>query len=245
MTGKKIKVEEDAVSRLKELKLQCYEANMEIPKRNLAIYTFGNVSAYDPGEKIFAIKPSGVPYDELKPEDIVLVDLEGRKVEGKLNPSSDTMTHAVLYRTFSDVCGIVHTHSTHAVGWAQACREIPIYGTTHADHLAGNIPVTDVMSDEMIQGDYEEQTGYQILNALEKQNLSFREVQMILVACHGPFTWGATPEKAVYNAAVLEELAKMALITEQANPKSQELKKSLVDKHYQRKHGKNAYYGQA
>jgi L-ribulose-5-phosphate 4-epimerase len=227
-----------------ELKQRCYEANMEIPARNLAIYTFGNVSAYDSDEKIFAIKPSGLPYEELKVSDILIVDLEGKTIEGDLNPSSDTMTHAVLYKNIEGLGGIVHTHSTYATGWAQACRAIPIYGTTHADHIAGNIPVTEVMSDEMIQGNYEEQTGFQILNALRDQRLSPIEVNMILVARHGPFTWGATPEKAVYSAAVLEELAKIARITEQANPEIKMMKPALINKHYQRKHGKNAYYGQ-
>jgi len=232
------------MSNFLELKQRCYEANMEIPSRNLAIYTFGNVSAYDPDEGVFAIKPSGLPYEELKASDIVIVDLEGVTVEGALNPSSDTMTHAVLYKSIEGIGGIVHTHSTYATGWAQACRGIPIYGTTHADHIAGNIPVTEVMSDEMIRGNYEEQTGVQILNALKVQNLSATEVQMILVACHGPFTWAATPEKAVYNAAVLEELAKIARITEQVNPDIKAMKRSLINKHYERKHGKDAYYGQ-
>jgi len=230
---------------LKELKQVCFEANMEIPERNLAIYTFGNVSAFDPGQGVFAIKPSGVAYSELKEEDMVLVNLEGKVVEGRMRPSSDTMTHTVLYKTFPQLRGIVHTHSTYAVAWAQAKRSVPIYGTTHADHVAGDIPVTEVMSDEMIKGDYEEQTGYQILNALRDQNLSVEEVQMILVASHGPFTWGNSPEKAVYNAAVLEELCRMALFTEQVDPRSDRMKQALIDKHYQRKHGKNAYYGQS
>ncbi len=233
------------MSKFQELKQRCYEANMEIPRQNLAIYTFGNVSAYDPEEKVFAIKPSGVEYDELKADDIVIVDLEGNVVEGTMRPSSDTMTHAVLYRTYPELGGIVHTHSTCAVAWAQACRAVPIYGTTHADHLACDIPVTEVMADEAIKGDYEEQTGYQILQALKDQNLSVEEVQMILVASHGPFTWGKTPEKAVYNAKVLEELCQMALFTEQINPGNPRMKQTLIDKHYQRKHGKNAYYGQS
>jgi len=227
-----------------ELRERCWKANLEIPRQKLAIYTFGNVSALDPDEGVFAIKPSGVSYDIMKPDDMVLVDLDGKKVEGKLNPSSDTLTHAVLYRSFSGICGIVHAHSPYATGWAQTCRSIPIYGTTHADHLAGDIPVTEVMSDEMIKGQYEEQTGYQILNALKSQDLSPLEAQMILVACHGPFTWGATPEKAVYNAVVLEEIARMAFITEQTNAQTARMKNTLIDKHYQRKHGKNAYYGQ-
>jgi len=232
------------VSQYKELKELCYEANMEIPKQNLAIYTFGNVSAFDKDKGLFAIKPSGVPYVDLKAEDMVIVDLEGNKVEGSMNPSSDTPTHKVLYKAFPQLGGIVHTHSTHATGWAQACRGIPIYGTTHADHIPGEIPVTDVMSDEAIKGDYEEETGQQILDRLSRDGLSADEVTMILVACHGPFTWGATPMKAVYHAAVLEELAKMAAVTERMNPDIKPIKQSIIDKHYQRKHGKNAYYGQ-
>lgn len=232
------------MSKLKELKEKCWEANMEIPKQKLAVYTFGNVSALDPEEGIFAIKPSGVPYDEMKPADMVLVDLGGKKVEGKMNPSSDTPTHAVIYRSLQGVLSVVHAHSAYAVAWAQACRPIPIYGTTHADHLAGDIPVTEVMSDEMIRGQYEEQTGYQIINALKEKNLSPQDVQMILVACHGPFTWGKTPDKAVYNAVVLEEIARMAYMTEQINPDIKRMKETLIKKHYQRKHGKDAYYGQ-
>jgi len=232
------------MSKYNELKEKCWKANMEVPRHGLAVYTFGNVSALDPSEGIFAIKPSGVPYDEMKAEDMVLLDLDGKKVEGKMNPSSDTPTHIVLYRSLSGVNGIVHAHSTYAVAWAQACRPIPIYGTTHADHLSGDIPVTEVMSDEMIRGQYEEQTGYQIINALKEKNLSPRDVQMILVACHGPFTWGPTPDKAVYNAVVLEEIAKMAYISEQVNPDIKRMKEPLINKHYQRKHGKDAYYGQ-
>lgn len=232
------------MDKYKELKERCYIANMDIPKRNLAIYTFGNVSAFDETNGVFAIKPSGVPYDELKPEDMVIVNLEGIKVEGKMNPSSDTKTHAVLYKAFPDIGGIVHTHATYSVAWAQAVRTVPIYGTTHADHLAGNIPITDIMTDEMIKGNYEEETGNQILNTFKKNNLNPKEVQMVLVACHGPFTWGVTPAKAVYNAAVLEELCKMAFLTEQINPKVKIMKEPLIDKHFQRKHGKNAYYGQ-
>ena len=229
----------------KNLQKRCFDANMEIPRQHLAIYTFGNVSVFNRDKKIFAIKPSGLPYEEMKIDDIVVVDLDGNILEGNLNPSSDTPTHAVLYKNFPQLGGIVHTHSPYATAWAQACRSLPIYGTTHADHLAENVPVTEIMSDLMIQGNYEEETGNQILHALKDQNLSIDEVQMILVACHGPFTWGETPEKAVYNAAVLEELARMAFITEQVNPKVQLLKKSLIQKHYNRKHGENSYYGQS
>lgn len=231
------------MSSYQELKDICYEANMEIPRQNLAIYTFGNVSAFDRDKGVFAIKPSGVPYTELKAGDMVILDLEGKKVEGTMNPSSDTPTHRVLYKAFPQLGGIVHTHSTYATAWAQACRGIPIYGTTHADHIAGEIPVTQVMSDEAIKGDYEEETGMQILDRLGTE-LSADEVNMILVACHGPFTWGKTAMKAVYNAAVLEELARMAFITESVNSQVRPIKESIMNKHYQRKHGKSAYYGQ-
>lgn len=215
---------------------------MELPKNDLVIYTFGNVSVIDREKNIFAIKPSGVDYNKLKPGDIVICDLNNNIVEGTLRPSSDTKTHSVLYRNFSEIGGIVHTHSTYACAWAQAMKAIPIFGTTHADHLASDIPCTKVMSDEMIKGEYEEETGNQILETFK--NISYKEIEMILVACHGPFTWGTTPEKAVYNSVILEELAKMALLTLQINNKSQRLKKSLIDKHYLRKHGKNSYYGQ-
>jgi L-ribulose-5-phosphate 4-epimerase len=215
---------------------------MELPKRDLVIYTFGNVSVIDREKNVFAIKPSGVDYEKLKPEDIVICDLNNNVIEGNLRPSSDTKTHSILYRSFSDIGGIVHTHSTYACAWAQAIRSIPIFGTTHADHLACDIPSTKVMNDEMIKGDYEEETGKQILETFE--NISYKEVEMVLVACHGPFTWGKTPEKAVYNSVVLEELAKMALFTLQINKNTPLLKKSLIEKHYFRKHGKNSYYGQ-
>ena len=226
----------------KELKEVVWQCNLELPRRNVVIYTFGNVSAIDRDKDVFAIKPSGVPYDELTPDDIVVVDLQGNIVDGKLQPSSDTKTHAVLYDNFPKIGGVVHTHSTYAVAWAQAMQPIPIMGTTHADHLAGDIPCTEVMSDETIKGDYEEETGHQILHAF--QDLSYEEIEMVLVACHGPFTWGKTPEKAVYNSVVLEELAKMAFLTLQINSQTPQLKSTLIDKHYQRKHGKNAYYGQ-
>lgn len=215
---------------------------MELPKKKLVVYTFGNVSAIDREKGVFAIKPSGVPYDELKPEDMVVVDFENRVIEGKLRYSSDTKTHTILYKNFPEIGGIVHTHSTYSVAWAQAVKPIPIFGTTHADHMPVDIPCTKIMSDKMIQGDYEVETGNQIIELFK--NYSYTEVEMVLVACHGPFTWGKTPEKAVYNSVVLEELAKMALFTLQINPNSVRLKKSLIDKHYKRKHGKNAYYGQ-
>lgn len=232
------------MSNFKSLRESAYEANMEIPRQHLAIYTFGNVSAIDRAAGVVAIKPSGVPYADLKPEDMVIVDLDNNLVEGSKRPSSDTKTHTLLYRNFPNIGGVCHTHSTYAVAWAQAMLPIPNLGTTHADHLVAAVPVTDVMTDAMILGDYEHETGNQILDVFQKQNLSPEEVEMVLVACHGPFTWGNDAAKAVYNAAVLEELAKMAYLTLQINPATPPIKQSLVDKHYLRKHGKNAYYGQ-
>ena len=229
----------------RDLKEQVYEANMEIPKQRLAIYTFGNVSAIDRAKGIIGIKPSGVPYSDLTVDDIVILDLEGRVVDGTMRPSSDTKTHILLYQNFEIIGGICHTHSTYAVAWAQAVRPIPNFGTTHADHLTPSVPVTDVMTDAMVLGDYELETGNQILDIFKQQNLSPQEVEMVLVACHGPFTWGKTAAKAVYNATVLEELAKMALLTLQINPSVSPIKQTLIDKHYFRKHGKDAYYGQA
>jgi L-ribulose-5-phosphate 4-epimerase len=228
----------------KNLKEQVYEANMLIPKNGLAIYTFGNVSAIDRQNGIIGIKPSGVPYSELNAHDIVLLDLEGNVVEGKMRPSSDTKTHILLYNTFACIGGICHTHSTYSVAWAQALRPIPNFGTTHADHLTAAVPITEVMTDAMILGDYELETGNQIIQLFENQGLSPQEIEMVLVACHGPFTWGKTAEKAVYNATVLEELAKMAFLTLQINPLTPPIKQTLIEKHYFRKHGKNAYYGQ-
>ena len=226
------------------LRKECYEANMELPKLGLVIYTFGNVSCIDRKKGVFAIKPSGVDYDKLTPEDIVIVGLDGKIVDGKLRPSSDTNTHLELYKAFPSVGGIVHTHSTFAVAWAQAARAVPLYGTTHADHLAADIPCTEFMADDRIRNDYETETGLQIIDCFEKHNLNASEIPMALVAGHGPFTWGATAAKAVYHARVLEELCKMAYITELVNPKVQRLKDSLIQKHYNRKHGKDAYYGQ-
>lgn len=217
---------------------------MDIPRQKLAIYTFGNVSAIDRAAGVVAIKPSGVPYSELKPEDMVLVDLDNQVLEGNKRPSSDTKTHTLLYRHFEKIGGVCHTHSTYAVAWAQAIRAIPNLGTTHADHLVAHVPVTDVMTDAMILGDYEHETGNQILDLFKKEQLSPEAVEMVLVACHGPFTWGKDAAKAVYNAAVLEELAKMAYLTLQINPLAAPIKQALMDKHYFRKHGAGAYYGQ-
>lgn len=230
------------MSKYLELKREAFEANIRIPELKLAIFTFGNVSAFDPDAGVFAIKPSGVPYDELTPEHMVVVDLDDAVVEGKFKPSSDTNTHSVLYANFMGIRGVCHTHSTYATAWAQAVQPIPIFGTTHADHLAVDVPCTEVMSDEMIKGNYETETGHQILAAFK--DLSPAEVEMVLVACHGPFTWGNSAEKALYNSAVLEEIARMAQLTRQLNPDAPRLKQSLRDKHYLRKHGKDAYYGQ-
>ncbi len=225
----------------KSLKEICYRANMELSKLDLVIYTFGNVSAVDREKGVFAIKPSGVAYEALEPEDMVIVSLEnGQVVEGRLRPSSDTNTHLVLYNTYKNIGGICHTHSTYAVAWAQAARSVPVYGTTHADHLAADIPCTEFMPDACIANDYETETGKQIT----RLDLNPEEIEMVLVAGHGPFTWGKDAAKAVYNGKVLEELCKMALFTEQINPEVKRLKNSLINKHYQRKHGKGAYYGQ-
>lgn len=232
------------MSKYTYLKEQVYEANMEIPRENLAIVTFGNVSGIDREAGVIAIKPSGVPYHKLRVEDIVLLDLENQVVEGSMRPSSDTKTHTLLYKHFPSIGGVCHTHSTYAVAWAQAIRAIPNLGTTHADHLTTAVPVTEVMSDEMIQRDYELETGNQILDLFAAGKLNYEETEMVLVACHGPFTWGKDPAKAVYNSVVLEEIAKMAYLTLNINPSAQTIKQGLIDKHYFRKHGKDAYYGQ-
>jgi len=221
-----------------------YEANMQLPKLNLVLFTFGNVSAVDRSLGVFAIKPSGVPYEELTPAKMVIVDFDANTVEGTLRPSSDTKTHAVLYKHWEHIGGIVHTHSTYATAWAQSQRDIPIYGTTHADHNTVDIPCAPPMSDEMIKGNYEHETGFQIMNCLQEKGLSYRDIEMILVGNHAPFTWGKTPEKAVYNSAVLENIAHMALLTEQINPSVARLKDALIRKHFERKHGPDSYYGQ-
>ena len=225
-----------------ELKERAWAANLEIPRRGLAIYTFGNVSAFDPARGVMAIKPSGVDYERLTIEDMVVVDLAGRIVEGDLRPSSDTRTHLMLYRAFQGIGGIVHTHSTYATGWAQACMPIPLLGTTHADHLAADVPCTAIMDEHAVESDYETETGNQILACLRNRNPLHSP--MVLVAGHGPFTWAETPGKAVYNAVVLEELAKMAFVTRTIRPDAPRLPDHLVQKHFERKHGKDAYYGQ-
>jgi len=232
------------MSKYESIQQAAYDANMQLPKLGLVLFTFGNVSAADRSKGVFAIKPSGVPYEDLSPEKMVIVDFDGNTVEGDLRPSSDTKTHAVLYKHWEEIGGIVHTHSTYGTAWAQAQRAIPIFGTTHADHLTVDIPCAPPMADEMIKGNYEYETGFQIMNHFESLGLSYQEVEMILVGNHAPFTWGKTAEKAVYNSAVLETVAQMALLTEQINSQAPRLKDSLIEKHYERKHGSGAYYGQ-
>ncbi|OOQ56769.1 L-ribulose-5-phosphate 4-epimerase [Mucilaginibacter pedocola] len=233
------------MSQYQHIKQQAYDANMQLPKLGLVLFTFGNVSAADRYLGVFAIKPSGVPYDELTPEKMVIVDFDGNTVEGEHRPSSDTQTHAVLYKHWPNIGGIVHTHSTFATAWAQSQRCIPIFGTTHADHLTCDIPCCPPMHDDKIKGNYEYETGFQIINHFEELGLSYEEVEMVLVGNHAPFTWAKTPEKAVYNSAVLENVAHMAYLTEQINANAPRLKEALVKKHFERKHGPDSYYGQA
>jgi L-ribulose-5-phosphate 4-epimerase len=232
------------MSKYQHLKQAAYDANMQLPKLGLVIFTFGNVSAADRNLGVFAIKPSGIPYHELTPEKMVIVDFDGNIVNGKFRPSSDTKTHAVLYKHFESIGGIAHTHSLYATAWAQAQRDIPIFGTTHADHNTIDIPCAAAMSNEMIKGDYEYQTGFQIINCFNEKKLNYEEVEMILVSNHAPFTWGKTAEKAVYNSAVLENIAQMAWLTEQINSEAPRLKEALIKKHFERKHGPDSYYGQ-
>lgn len=227
---------------LEELKKQVYEANMELPKRGLVTYTWGNVSGFDKETGYFAIKPSGVEYEELKPEDMVVMDLNGNKIEGKYNPSSDTATHIELYKAWPEVGGIVHTHSPWATQWAQAGRGIPSYGTTHADYFYGDIPCARSLTPEEIDEAYEKNTGLVIIETFADKNPKF--VPGVLCTNHGPFAWGKDAKEAVHNAVVLEECAKMAYYTECINPRVQQIPKPLMDKHFLRKHGENAYYGQ-
>lgn len=236
-----------------DIKEQAYKANMQIPEQHLALYTWGNVSAFDKAAGVFAIKPSGVPYPELTVDSMVIVDLDGKVVEGTFRPSSDTPTHAVLYREFAvndgaDINGIIHTHSTYAVSWAQALRPVPLFGTTHADHIQTEVPCTPYLSEEAVKNDYEKETGNLIVSHFRRNSFNPSEVNMVLVGGHGPFCWGSSADKAVYNAAVLEEMSHMALNTimiATAADGTGTLPAYIVDKHYQRKHGPNAYYGQA
>ncbi len=227
---------------LEELKRSVYEANMELPRKGLITYTWGNVSGIDREKGLFVIKPSGVDYDILKPEDMVVMDLLGNKVEGDLNPSSDTATHLELYKAFLTVGGIVHTHSPMATSWAQAGRGIPCYGTTHADYFYGEIPCARNLTEEEIEEGYEKNTGLVIIETLKGRNPM--HVPGILCKNHGPFTWGTDADNAVHNAVVLEEIAKMNLMTELLNPSTIPAPQCMQDKHFMRKHGPNAYYGQ-
>ena len=229
---------------LEQLKQQVYEANMELPKRGLVTYTWGNVSGIDRASGLFVIKPSGVEYDELRPEDLVVMDLNGNKVEGDLNPSSDTRTHLELYKAFPDIGGVVHTHSPHAVAWAQAGRDIPAFGTTHADYFYGSIPCARALTQEEIDEDYEKNTGKVIIEEFTKRGIQPMHVPAVICTSHGPFTWGKDAAQAVYHAVVLEEVAKMAIYTIQIDPNAAPAPQRIQDKHFLRKHGPNAYYGQ-
>jgi L-ribulose-5-phosphate 4-epimerase len=232
------------MDKYRKIQEEAYLANMRLPELNLVIFTFGNVSVADRDLGVFAIKPSGIDYTKLKVEQMVIVDFDGNTVAGDLRPSSDTKTHAVLYKHWDNINSVVHTHSTYATAWAQSQRDIPIYGTTHADYTTCDIPCAPPMSDEMIKGNYEYETGFQIINCLKERGLSNSDVEMILVGNHAPFTWGKTADKAVHNSAVLEEIARMAYLTEQINPQAPKLKDALIKKHYDRKHGEGSYYGQ-
>ena len=228
---------------LEELKQKVYEANMDLPRYGLVTFTWGNVSAIDRESGCFVIKPSGVDYDKLTADDMVVMDLNGNKLEGRFNPSSDTATHLELYKAFPEIGGIVHTHSSWATSWAQSGRSIPCYGTTHADYMYGEIPCLRCLTKEEIDGDYEKNTGLLIVDYFKQHDC----VAMPAVLCknHGPFTWGKDAKEAVHNAVVLEEVAKMAARCERLQPDVQPAPQELQDKHYYRKHGANAYYGQS
>lgn len=229
---------------LEELKQQVYAANMELPRRGLVTYTWGNVSGIDRKAGLVVIKPSGVAYEELTPDKLVVLDLDGRKVEGGLNPSSDTKTHLELYKAYPQLGGIVHTHSTYAVAFAQARRDLPALGTTHADYFYGPVPCTRELTPEEIDEDYERNTGKVILETFAQRGIDPVHVPAVLCASHGPFTWGKDAAEAVYHAAVLEEVAKMAVLTLTIDPGAQPAPQHVLDKHFMRKHGPNAYYGQ-
>ena len=227
---------------LETLRTEVYEANLELVRRGLVLYTFGNASGLSREQGLVAIKPSGVPYEKMTPADMVMVDLDGRVVEGSLRPSSDLATHLALYRAFPSIGGVVHTHSRHATAWAQACREIPCFGTTHADYFHGPVPVTAPLTPEEIESDYEANTGVAIIRLMEGRDPL--GCPAALVAGHGPFCWGQSAGDAAHMAAILEELAAMAWQTLAINPAAPPISEALRDKHYLRKHGPNAYYGQ-
>lgn len=227
---------------LKELREEVMEANLELVRRGLVLYTFGNASGISREDGLVAIKPSGVPYETMKPEDLVVVDLEGRVMEGSLRPSSDLPTHLILYKAFSGIGGIAHTHSSAATAWSQAQKEIPCFGTTHADYFYGPVPVTKLLSRAEIRSDYEANTGHAIVRRFKK--LDPLQVPAVLVAGHAPFCWGKTPSEAAHIAVILEQIAAMAFQTINTNPKVRAISKHLHDKHFLRKHGRGAYYGQ-
>ena len=228
---------------MKELKKRVFEQNIRLAESGLIVLTWGNVSGIDREKGLVCIKPSGVPYETMTEEDMVVVDMDGNVVDGKYRPSSDTPTHLYLYKQFENISGIVHTHSAYATAWAQAGKDIPAYGTTHADAFYGDVPCARALTKSEIERDYEHNTGVVIAEAFEDKD--YNAIPAVLVKNHGPFTWGKTPEKAVDNAITLEEVAKMALFTEQINPSAPRVDECLLEKHYSRKHGKNAYYGQA
>ncbi|MCL2007264.1 MAG: L-ribulose-5-phosphate 4-epimerase AraD [Treponema sp.] len=232
------------MSNYKTLKEEAFLANLEIKRHNLAIYTWGNVSAFDPYKSVLAIKPSGVLYDDLTPDSMVVLDLEGKIVEGRLRPSSDTETHRVLYLEFPGIRGVAHTHSTYAVAWAQAGKPIPVFGTTHADHVTREIPCAGFMSPEETKNNYEYETGKLIVKTFKENKIDPANIKMVLVSGHGPFTWGGSAGDSIYNSVVLEEISKMALLTVTINPGAFPLPEHIMMKHWERKHGKDAYYGQ-
>ncbi len=230
---------------LEELKQKVYEANMDLPRYGLVTFTWGNVSGIDQDSGLFVIKPSGVEYEKLTPDDMVVMDLNGNKVEGRYNPSSDTATHLELYKAFPEIGGIVHTHSSYATSWAQAGRDIPCYGTTHADYIYGPVPCLRCLTKDEIDTAYEENTGHLIVNEFKRLGKDIMAVPACLCKNHGPFAWGKDAHEAVHNAVVAEEVAKMAYRCEVINPEVKPAPQELQDKHYYRKHGANAYYGQS
>jgi L-ribulose-5-phosphate 4-epimerase len=228
---------------LPRLREEVLEANLELVRRGLVLYTFGNASGIARDQNLVVIKPSGVPYEAMKPEHLIVTDLEGKIVEGSLRPSSDLPTHLVLYRAFPEIGGVAHTHSEYATSWAQARRPIPCFGTTHADYFHAAVPVTAVLADHDVVSEYEKNTGRAIVRSFEK--LSYTSVPAVLVANHGPFAWGADPAAAAHNAVILEAVARMAFLTINIDPEAKPIASGLHDKHHLRKHGTNAYYGQA
>lgn len=229
---------------LEQLKQEVYEANMLLPKYGLVTFTWGNVSGIDREKGLVVIKPSGVEYDVMKAEDMVITDLDGNVVDSKLKPSSDLMTHLEFYKNFKDIGGVVHTHSVNAVAFAQAGRDIPALGTTHGDYFYGDIPCTRKMTPEEIAGEYELNTGKVIVEEFQKRNIDPNQMPGVLVQSHGPFTWGKDPHEAVHNSVVLDVLSEMAIKTLIANPHVETMQQELLDKHFLRKHGPGAYYGQ-